>query len=134
MTSRIVPADIDPGGRFFEVTVPGNEKWTVLAVCATVTRGAVVDAGRGYLLQIAASGFALGAVGAVDPGSGPGTCVVTWADAPASAAAFGNDGFVVAPFASTRLDPGYLLVGSITHSHGGDFFDVVTCWIDYVPS
>lgn len=134
MTLKIVPATLTAPPVAFTVTVPGNERWTVRSVCATVQRGATVDAARGYLLTIVSSGFTLGAVGATDPGSGVGLCVVTWADAPASEVAFGPDGYAVAPFAAVPLDPGYVLDGGMVHNHAGDAFTSVNVWLDYIPA
>ena len=134
MTSRIVPAVLTAPPVACSWTVPGFERWTVQAVCVTFSRGAVADPDRGYLLAMEASGFVLGQVGALDPATGVGSCTVTWADAPATAAAFGSDGYVVAPFPSQRLDPGYVLAAGIVHNHGGDAVVTAVAWVDYIPS
>lgn len=134
MPSRIVPASPGPAPTSFTFTVPGNERWTVKSVCATFGRAPGGVPNRGYLLNIQASGFTLASVGAPDVGTEPGTDIVTWSDAPASAASFGGQGFVAAPFAAVLLDPGYVLLGNIVNPVVGDTVDIATAWVEYVAS
>jgi hypothetical protein len=133
VTLRVVPVVLTPPAQTFQVAVPGNERWTVNSVCAQVHRAVGGLPNRGYTLLVMAAGIVLGAVGAPDLGTEPGSAIVTWADAPSVAVTFVNDTFVVAPFASIPLDPGYQLFGQIVNPAGADAFTAVNVWVDYVP-
>lgn len=101
---------------------------------AVAARGAGGTPYRAYTLTVATSTGPVAVVGAADTGGEPGTCAITWANAPLATVESGSEGFSLAPFNPPPLQPGYTIVGRITSPVAGDAWLSATAWYDYVLS
>lgn len=116
----------------FEFVVPGDKKWTIRSVLAVASREPGGAPDRAYTLVVATSTGPVAAVGAPDNGTEPGTCTVTWTNAPGSSVEAGNQGVSLAPFNPPELQPGYTIVGTIIDPAAGDFWLSATVWYEFV--
>lgn len=127
-------AAITPGDTDATFLVPGHELWMPRSIFAIADRAAGGAPDRSYTLVISDGSNVVAQVGALDAGSEPGTCDVTFANAPAAAVNAGTVGITLAPLAPLRLPAGYTLTISITNAVAGDTWVLATCWYDFVLS
>lgn len=132
MTVKVVTQPDQQTATTFTFVVPAGEQWSLRAVNAQCARGAGGTPGRAYRLDITDGTSTVSAFGAQDAGSEPGTCEITWCEAPAGADATGNAGIVSAPMKADRCPTGYTIVGTITGAVGGDAWTRVAVWLDFV--
>lgn len=125
-------AVIAPGATTFTFLVPGNQLWSIRSVYAVATRDAGGAPDRAYKLTVSAGATIVALTGAPDAGAEPGTCAVTWANAPGGSVDSDDLGFVLAPFNPPQLQPGYTIAGEITNAAGADEWASATCWYDFV--
>lgn len=131
MPVTTLAADIEQPTVLFQFVVPGDKFWkirSVLAVCSKDVGGAP---DRAYLLTVSTSTGPVLAVGAADAGNEPGTCTITWTNAPGAASSAGAAGVSVAPFNPPTLDPGYVITGSIESPAPADTWVSATVWYDF---
>lgn len=115
----------------FAFVVPAGETWSLRAVNARCARGAGGTPGRAYRLDLTNGTSVVSAFGAQDAGTDPGTCEITWCEAPAGADATGADGIVSAPMRAALLPTGYTIAGTITGDVAGDAWLLATVWCDF---
>lgn len=131
MPLTTLAADIDTPTTGFIFTVPGDKFWKVRSIIAVASKDAGGTPDRSFLLTVATSTGPVLAVGAADVGDEPGTCTVTWTNAPGSHSAAGAAGFSLAPFNPPTLDPGYTIVGTIEDPAPADTWLSATVWYDF---
>jgi hypothetical protein len=132
MTVKVVTRPDSLTATTFTFVVPAGEIWSLRSVVVNVTRGAGGAPGRAYRLDITNGTSVVSAFGAADAGTDPGTCEITWCQAPAGADATGNAGIVSAPMRADRCPTGYQIIGTITGSVAGDLITAATVWCDFV--
>lgn len=115
----------------FRFVVPGHQQWRLRTVHVTVARAIGGAPNRDYVLTITDGTSTVWQGGANDAGTEPGTCTVTWCQAPASATAAGATGIVVAPMPALALEAGYTIVGVIENPAVGDTFGAPVVWCDF---
>lgn len=134
MPLQVATAAITPGITSVTFLVPGHEVWMPRSLFGIADRGAGGTPNRSYTLVITDGQTVVAQVGALDAGADPGTCDVTFANAPAAAVAAGVVGITLAPLPPLRLPAGYELVLNITNAVAGDEWVTAVCWYDYVYS
>lgn len=87
---------------------------------------------RAYVLTVTNGTDTVALSPADDSGDEPGTCTITWANAPSARIGAGASGYVVAPLALPALDGGYVVTGTIVNPVAGDSWDFATAWYDFV--
>lgn len=127
-------ASVTPGAPDVTFLVPGHELWMPRSIFAIADRAAGGAPDRSYTLQISDGANVVAQVGAVDAGDEPGTCDVTFANAPAAAVNAGTVGITLAPLAPLRLPAGYTLTVTIVNPAVGDTWVTAVCWYDFVLS
>lgn len=127
-------ATVVPGDLGVSFVVPGHEIWSPRSIFAIADRGAGGAPNRSYTLIITDGSQIVAQVGAADVGIEPGTCDVTFANAPAAAVASGSTGITLAPLAPLRLPAGYILQVNINNAVAGDTWVSGVCWYDFVLS
>lgn len=132
MTVKVVTQPDSLTATTFTFVVPAGEIWSLRAVNAVANRGAGGTPGRAYRLDVLNGQTVVSAFGAQDAGTDPGTCEITWCQAPAGADATGNAGIVSAPMLADRVPTGYTIVGTITGAVAGDAWDHASVWLDFV--
>lgn len=115
----------------FSFTVPGAQQWALRSVSAVASRAAGGTPNRAYTLGVTDGTNPVAVVGADDNGTEPGTCTVTWANAPAGTIAAGTVGISVAPIANMILNPGYVITGTIISPASGDTWTSAVVWYDF---
>lgn len=131
MLLQVLPADLQQPTTFFTFIVPGHQIWTPRSFRATASRDVGGAPLRVYNLTITDGTSTVAMVGAQDDGDEPGTCVVTWANAPGAAVASGNQGISVAPLAPFQLNAGYVITGEIIAPAANDTWLDAVAWFDY---
>lgn len=131
MLLAVLPAVIVPPATTFTFVVPGHEIWVPRSFRAMCTRDVGGAPLRVYNLTISDGTNTVAMVGAQDDGTEPGTCVVTWANAPGAAVASGNQGISVAPLAPFQLNAGYTITGEIIAPAANDTWTDAVAWYDY---
>lgn len=132
MTVDVITAPDDLTALTFTFVVPQGRIWSLRSVVANAVRGAGGTPGRAYTLEISDGTNIVAAFGAADAGTDPGSCEITWCQAPAGADGTGDAGIVSAPMRADRLPTGYRIVGTITGAVAGDEWANALCWVDYV--
>lgn len=125
-------ATIEPGDQTFMFTVPGDKKWTIRSVLAVASRQPGGAPDRAYTLTVATSTGPVTSSGAADNGTEPGTCTITWTNAPSATVEAGSVGVTIAPFNPPELQPGYTVVGTILNAAAGDEWESAVVWYEYV--
>jgi hypothetical protein len=118
----------------FTYVVPGHQNWTLRSVRAQAVRVPGGIPNRGYLLTITNGTDIVAQAGAVDAGTEPGTCDVTWCGAAGSATTLGAIGIVVAALPNLVVPAGYDITGTIVNPAVGDGWVGPTVWLDYTPT
>lgn len=131
MSTKVVTQPDVLSGVGFAFVVPAGEIWSLRSINALAKRGAGGTPGRAYRVDITDGTTVVGAFGAADAGTDPGTCEITWSQCPAGVGATGANGVVSAPMLVTRLPTGYNIIGVITGAVAGDAWDHATCWVDF---
>lgn len=116
----------------FTFVVPGAQSWRLRSVRALATRAVGGTPNRAYTLQITDGTNPVAVVGAADAGTEPGTCTVTWANAPASSIASGASGISTAPLGPLGMNPGYVITGTIVSPAAGDTWTSAVAWYEFV--
>lgn len=86
---------------------------------------------RAYVLTVTNGSDTVASSPADDSGDEPGTCTVTWANAPGAKVTAGSSGYVIAPLSLPALDSGYVVSGTIINPAAGDSWDFATAWYDF---
>lgn len=127
-------AAIVPGDPSVNFLVPGHEVWSPRSIFAIADRGAGGAPNRSYTLVVTDGTNIVAQVGADDAGAEPGTCDITFANAPAASVSAGTVGISLAPLAPFRLPAGYTLTVNINNAVAGDTWVFAACWYDFVLS
>lgn len=132
MLLSVLPAEIDQPALTFTFTVPGHQIWTPRSFRATCSKDVGGSPLRVYNLFITDGTSTVAMVGAQDAGDEPGTCTVTWANAPGAASSSGNEGVSVAPLAPFQLNAGYVITGEILAPAPNDTWLDAVAWYDFI--
>lgn len=117
----------------FTVTVPAQEQWKVLSVCAVCARAAGGVPNRSFQLALTDGTNTFVTSPAADAGTEPGTCTVTWCNGSPSSVASGATGVSLGPLTPVNIVPGYQLIGTVLASAAGDQWTSAVVWVDESP-
>lgn len=126
----VVNAPAVPANTDFVFVVPGNQRWALHTVCATVSRQVGGLPNRQFQLTIRNGTDTLVVSPAADAGTEPGTCTVTWANCSPLSVASGATGIALGPIPEMTLFPGYTITGAILNSAFNDQWTIATAWFD----
>lgn len=118
----------------FTFTVPGDQRWNLRSVVATVSTDVGGQPGRDYILQITDGTNIVAQVGNSDGGIEPAFGTLTWANAPAATSSAGNQFSSIAPIPTLILNPGYTVYGSIFGQAPLDAFITAAVWYEFVAT
>ena len=133
MALKVIRAAAVAANTAFTVTVPAQEVWRVLSVCAVVSRAVGGVPTRSFQLALSDGTSTFVTSPAVDAGTEPGTCTVTWCNANPAAVSSGATGVTVGPITAVVLNPGYKLIGTVLAGNAADQWTSAVVWVDESP-
>ena len=134
MAHKVIVATAVAANTPFVVTVPGQEKWRLIAVCATLSRAVGGTPTRSLKLTVTNGTDLLAASPADDAGTEPGTLTATWANAQPASSSSGGTGTTLGSIANLPLLPGYVITGTVISGAATDQWTRAVVWVDYVLS
>ncbi len=120
------PAALAP----FTFTVPGQYRWTVLSIFATLSRASGGTNTRAPVLTVTDGTKTVLGSQFLDTAADPGTLSITWCNLGNVQPATYATGFVGVPLPTYTFDPGYILTGAIANPSAGDQWLTAVVWVD----
>lgn len=118
----------------FTFTVPGQRRWKLISVVATLSRAVGGAPNRALTLTITNGTNVIMASTATDAGTEPGTLTVTYANAQPTSVASGATGVTLGPLPVVTLLPGYVISGAVVNGAVADQWTRAVAWVDETAS
>lgn len=114
-------------------TVPGQYRWTLTTVFATLTRGAGGTNVRAPLLTVTDGTTTILGTQFLDTAADPGVISITFMDIGNVQAATYATGFASVPLPTYTLAPGYVITLTVPQSVAGDAWATGAAFVDESP-
>jgi hypothetical protein len=118
----------------FVFTVPAQERWKLIAICATLSRAVGGTPTRALRLAITDGTSTITSSPAADAGTEPGTLTATWTNATPATSSSGSTGTTLGPLPNLPLLPGYTVTGTVLNGVVADQWTTAAAWYDYTPT